>query len=188
MDSLSIATKLTLEDWRAYQRACARRLQQKAGVRGRAVRLAAIALAAAVIAAAFRLFGEPLQFWSVFVGAALVALVYWMSWRANNRHAVPDAGGSFLSQQTIEFSREGVRGARQGLNYSLSWSSVSEVTLTRDHLFIWTDRFHGYVIPLRALPAGFPGEDFRLLCEAWREWAKDGRISTPVPPDRSDTD
>jgi hypothetical protein len=172
MESLSIATKLTLEDWRAYQKACALRLRQKAGVRARAVRLAAIAVAAAVIAVAFRLLGQPLHFWSVVVGAALVALIYWMSWLANIRHAVPDAGGSFLSEQTIDFAADGIRGDRRGLSYSLRWSSVSDLTLTRDHLFIWTDRFHGYVIPLRALPAGMTGEDFQLLCEAWRELAK----------------
>jgi hypothetical protein len=177
MDALSIATKLTLEDWRAYQKACARRLQQKAGVRARAVRLAAIAVAAAIVTLAFSLVGRPLQFWSVFVGAALVAVVYWVSWRANVRHAVPDAGGSFLSEQTIEFAPEGIRGSRRGLSYSVSWPSVSDITLTRDHLFIWTDRFHGYVIPLRALPAGITGEDFRLHCEAWREWAR-GRADT----------
>jgi hypothetical protein len=172
MDSLSIATKLTLEDWRAYQKACARRLQQKAGARARTVRLVVIAAAAAVVSMTFRVLGQPLHFWSVLAGALLVVVAYWLSWRANIRQAVPDASGSFLAEQTIEFSREGVRGNRRGLTYSLSWSSVSDLSLTRDHLFIWTDRFHGYVIPLRALPAGVTGQDFQLLCEAWREWAK----------------
>jgi hypothetical protein len=185
MDSLSIATQLTLEDWRAYQKACARRLQQQAGVRARTVRLGAIAVAAAIVAVTFRMLGQPLHFWSVLAGALLVVFVYWVSWRANLRHAVPDPGGAFLAHQTIEFAREGVRGVRRGLTYSLTWSSVTEITLTRDHLFIWTDRFHGYVIPLRALPADVAGEDFRLLCEAWREWAKNRESGASDPVDGS---
>jgi hypothetical protein len=186
MEPLSITTKLTLADWRAYQKACARRLQQKAGVRSRVVRLLAVAVAAVVVAETFRMLGRPLQFWSVFAGAVLVAFVYWVSWRANIRHAVPDPGGSFLSEQTVEFGPEGVRGNRRGLSYSQSWSGVNDVILTRDHLFIWTDRFHGYVIPLRALPAGVTGEDLRLLCNAWGESMRRS-ISAP-PVDRSDTD
>ena len=107
MEPFSLVTRLTPQDWRAYQSACMRRLRHQ------------------------------------------------------------DEGGAFFGEQAYEFRAEGFHTNRHGVNSFSSWSMVKSISATAEHLFIWIDKFQGFVVPLRDLPAGVGREEIIRQLEEW---------------------
>ena len=68
-------------------------------------------------------------------------------------------GGAFFGEQAFEFRADGFHTNRHGLNSFSSWSVVKSISATAEHLFIWIDKFQGFVVPLRDLPAGVGREE-----------------------------
>jgi len=175
LDAFSIATRLTLDDWRAYQRACASRIPHETST-ARLARLAAFIVIGVGFALLCNWLGRPLQFPSIVAGVLLVTIPFWLSWRSTKQRVVPDDPGAFLGEQAYELGPTGLRVRRQGIDSFAHWSQVRSVTVTPEHLFVWIDRFQAFVLPLRQLPSDSSAEAVRRQIEQWR-----GAVETPQP-------
>ncbi|MET0499255.1 MAG: C13 family peptidase [Steroidobacteraceae bacterium] len=166
MDSLSISTRLDVSDWRAYQRACALRLQQVSQSGAHAWRFYAVMLLVAFLVAGVVRSGVPLQVPSFMLGGVLFCGLIWFRSFLLRRNVVPDANGAFLSPQTLELAPEGLHSVRSETRSFTSWSLVESISVTPDHIFVWIDRFNAHVVPLRDLPDGVTAEQLRIWLEA----------------------
>lgn len=181
MEAFSVATRLTLDDWRAYQRACTRRIPHETSI-ARLTRLSAFVAIGTGAALLFNWLGRPLQFPSIIVGVLLVALPLLLGWRSSKQRIVPDDPGAFLGGQAYEFDPTGLRVRRRGIDSFAHWSQVKSVTATPEHLFLWIDRFQAFVLPLRDLPAGLNTDGVRRQIERWTDAAEAPQPSAPAIP------
>lgn len=166
MDAFSVATRLTLDDWRDYQRLCASRIPPETSI-ARLARLGVVAAIAVAAALLCNWLGRPLQFPSIIAGVLLIVIPFWLSWRAAKKRTVPDDPGGFLGGQAYEFDSSGLRVRREGIDSFVHWSQVRSVTVAPAHLFVWIDRFQAFVLPLRDLPADLTADSVRRQIEQW---------------------
>jgi hypothetical protein len=157
MQSFTVKSSLTIADWRALAMCSGRRMQQaQPGSRTLLLRLAPIALSLVIGAAVcFMLFARPpLVRPSGLAILLAIGLGYsWWVYRLRLKSYEPDEQGVFLGSQLFEFSPASFRVERRNCVVDNRWSVVREITAGDDHLFIWLDRFSGYVLPARDLPA-----------------------------------
>jgi hypothetical protein len=102
----------------------------------------------------------------ILMGAILVVVVAWLTARLSRRN-VPHDDGAFLTEHTYVFRADGLHTSRRGATSFLSWSGVKEISVTTEHLFVWVDKFHGFVVPLRDLAAGTGRDEFIRQLESW---------------------
>ena len=182
MEAFSIATRFTLEDWRAYQRACTGRIPRETSI-VRWVRLIAFVAIGAGAAVLCSWLGQPLQFPSIAAGVLLMAVASWLSWRSSKQRVVPDDQGAFLGSQSYQFDSTGLRMHRQGIDSYAHWSQLKGITATAEHLFFWIDRFQAFVLPLRDLPADMTADAVRQQIGQWMEAARapESNAAAPLP-------
>jgi hypothetical protein len=169
-NGFALITRLTAADWKSYLGACARRAQT-GGWRGTVLFIAAPIAFGLIFLALLRFAHTPAAerwlFTGVLVGYAALFLVsrllrYWM-------RPIPD--GAVLGDWRFEFSPAGIRVRRPHVDSLTLWGAVQDVTGTAEHLFVWTDRIAGFVVPVRDLPEGLNYQDARSVLEALRAQA-----------------
>ncbi|HEU4653991.1 MAG TPA: C13 family peptidase [Steroidobacteraceae bacterium] len=168
MIPISIRTQLTLDDWHALRAAYGQRTSELVSVRSRVLRLLPFFLGGMI--ATWLLERADVQFEGVtfLLGAAVAVALVIISSRMTMRRSLPDPDGVFLSELTHEFSAEGIHSTRPGIESRIAWSCIKEITATAQHIFLWTDRYQGVLVPIRDLPEGMSADAARAQFEAWR--------------------
>lgn len=168
MESYVFAFRLTLDDWRAYQKECALHLRQTISQGWK------IALAFAVVLIVFGAFvisdalGTPLQPWSVIAGLLFAVIALWLRWRFLVNRYAPVDGGTFYEERRYLFDSQGMRITCPGIDALTRWSVVRSVTSTAEYLYLWVDRIQAHIIPWRALSTGVSKDDLLAAVERWR--------------------
>ena len=174
MDVVTVNVDLTLDDWRAFQKAAAQRLHRGATPGGAALRTFAIA---ALVATTIFLLNNVahVNVISFAAGAAVVFGVGIVAQRLGLRRATPEPNSAYLGACEYTLDNAGLR-ARRGNSHSfLTWDRVLDVTRTATHVFVWVDRLSGYTIPARDLPDGLTPEHLAY-------WISSGRAEAASPP------
>jgi Peptidase C13 family len=167
VESISIVTRLTLQDWRALRKAALQRLRLQHSTWVRLWRLAALFAIGFGAAWLSDRLDSPLQPGSVLFGAAFVWVAIWLAARMTRKSYDPDRDAAFLTQHTYTLGADGIQSTREGMNAFSSWSVVKAVSVTAEHLFIWLDKFQGFVVPLRDLPVGVERDEFVRQVQTW---------------------
>lgn len=168
MESYVFAFRLTLADWRGYQKECAQRVRQTFSRRWMIVLVCTAALGAVVTAAVFDAADMPVQLTAVVAGMLFVAIPMRLYWRFWANACAPESGSLFYDEFQYAFDSDGIRMTRPGVEAFTRWSAVRSVTSTAECLYLWIDRMQAHVIPLRALPAETLAVDLLAAVERWR--------------------
>jgi hypothetical protein len=168
MNPLTIRTRLTLNDWSALRAACTQRTAERVTVRSRLLRLLPFFFAGLIAMWIVERAGMHFNGSTFVLGAVAAVVLIVVSSRMTLRRAVPDPDGVFLSELVHEFSADGIHSLRPGFDSHIAWNCIKEVTVTAQHLFLWTDRYQAVVVPVRDLPEGIDTESARSQFEAWR--------------------
>ena len=166
-DSFSCSVRLTQDDWRAYQKECARRVRRLVMRRWIAVLLQVAAVVVATTAF-FDLVNVPLQLLSVLAGAVLglvAVLLYLRVWVAAS---APARDGLFYREFRYTLDAEGIRVVRPGIEAITQWPAVRKATSSGEHLYLWIDRLQAHVIPWRELPGATSPAELEAAVERWR--------------------
>ena len=161
MDTISVSTTLTIDDYRALQAQCPARMRSAETARGQWTRIFATT---AVVAGVTLLATSSLASWaldavSLLAGIAVIAVALFVNAWLVRRSAAPDPKGAFMGPCAYELDGAGLRCARGTRASSVvSWAAVLDVTFTATHVFVWVDRFSAYTIPGRDLPNGLTTE------------------------------
>ena len=98
--SLSITTRMTLQDWRAFESAVVRRWHAQSKI-AQLVWLGLIVALGFVAAWLSDWLDSPLQLPGVFLGAGLVFIAVCLSTREARKRYLPDADGAFLGPELL---------------------------------------------------------------------------------------
>lgn len=180
MNAFEVTSTLTVDDWLAYQRAWASRLQARSRVSRGAV-LSAIAIAlilASVLAMLAHHLGGMVPFAAIVIGACAAVIGISTNLRRLRGASQPDARGVVLGYSRMRFDNEGMHLDKTHSTILHGWPVFQEVTRTTTHLFVWVDRVAALIVPLRDLPEGMTAEDAILRIHAL---AADARpADTPI--------
>lgn len=181
MESYSFDFRLTLDDWRAFQVECERRIGETGSQRLKIANLFVFGLIGVGIAAISDALGVPLQIGS-FVAGLLVALFpMWLYRRFRVDRCAPDSGGPFYEECRYTFDSHGIRTTSPRLDAFTRWSVVHSATSTAEYLYLWVDRMQAYIVPWRVLPTGISRNDLLAAVERWRsEGATEGTLAGPL--------
>jgi hypothetical protein len=181
MESFSVRTTLTRQDWLAYLTAAGARMTTARADAPWLTRIAPKALWLAFVAVFVVMMGvkppllRPEGLLLLFVSFGIVV---WLQRRINMRGSTPLDDGSFLGPAEFDFDANGFHSRRQNSNTFSQWPLVKDVTDTQDHVFLWIDACTAYVLPARGLPAGMTSS---TAATRLREFVTNA--ATPLQPD-----
>ena len=168
MESYAFTFRLTLADWRDYQKECARRVRQTFSRRWMIVLVCTVALGVVLAAAVFDTVGMPMRLASAVAGMLFVAIPMRLYWRFWAKACAPESGSLFYGEFRYVFDSDGIRMTRPGVEALTRWPAVRSVTSSAAHLYLWIDRMQAHVIPTRALPVGTLPADLLAAVGRWR--------------------
>jgi hypothetical protein len=151
MNGFSVSSRLTLNDWKAYQAAYCRRTQTQ-GWRGAALMLGVPVLMGLLAYGVLRFAHSAVEGNWLLIGALIGYGSLIIVGRITRFLMKPLGNAAFLGEWTFDFSPVGIRVRRPQHDSISSWGAVREITATADHLFIWIDSTAAFVVPLRDLP------------------------------------
>ena len=157
MDVIAINVDLTLEDWRAFQKAATQRLYRNAGSGGPLLRTFATAAAFGVTLLVLNTIAHA-DLLSFGAGVAVVIAIGIVLQGLSLRRAAPEPNGAYLGTCEYALDGAGLHSHRANSHSFVAWDRVLEVTRTMTHVFVWIDRISGYTIPVRDLPDGLTPE------------------------------
>jgi hypothetical protein len=169
MSPFSIRSRLTLDDWNALRAAHGQRTYERVSMRSRVLRLLPYFFGAMLVTWGLDRVGIRLDTAAFLAGVVLAVALILISSRATVRRSIPDPDGVFLSELTHEFSASGIHSQRPGIDSHIAWSCVKEITVTPQHLFLWTDRYQAVLVPVRDLPEGMTVQSAHAQFDAWRQ-------------------
>lgn len=160
MNSFEVTSTLTLDDWLAYQRAWASRLQQRSRLSRSG--LITVALIAALFASALAMvaghYHQPVPFAAIVVGACAAIIGIMANMRRLRGVSQPDERGVVLGFSRMRFDTDGMHLEKTHSTILHGWPVFQEVTRTTTHLFVWVDRVAALIVPLRDLPQGMTAD------------------------------
>lgn len=156
MDSFSVTSDLTQQDWAAQMHAVRMRMTERMRQGSWLIRWAPLLGAAAAVAAMVLteyLWPSAFQIESLLLG--LVAMLAYMAFLASHarKQQAPAEDGSYLGRVELGFSPEGISISRARSSGHASWSLVRDISYTPAHVFLWIDHLTAYVFRVADLPA-----------------------------------
>ncbi len=159
MDSFSVQSNFTADDWKAYQAALMQKLQGDGRLQLRITLFLSTAAVVALLYVSSLTLPEQMKIGAMFVGAAGGIATVWIRWWLLRRSYQPIPGDMVLGPRTMTFSGDGMTILRANTSAFMSWSLLQEVEIQPRYLLIWLDRISALVVPLRDLPPGMTAED-----------------------------
>jgi len=159
MDSFSVESTFTADDWRAYQATLAQKLQGDGRLQLQITLFVSTALVVALLYVLSLTFPQQMQLGAMSVGATAGIGAVWIRWWLLRRNYQPDPGGMVLGPRTMTFGNDGMTVQRSNASTVMSWSLFEEVAIEPRYLFIWLDRISALMLPLRDLPPGMTAEE-----------------------------
>jgi hypothetical protein len=169
VNSVSITSAFTLADWAAYRQACHRRLHRSETTGGQWLRIVLWVTVGVLLVPLANARGASFQPLSFLLGIGLVFGASMLNWRLVSKRSAPEANGAFFKEHTYEFDHDGIHvHAADNRSFS-SWATIRELTRSADHLFLWTDRYVAFIIPLRDVPEQLSPDSLQRAIEHWQE-------------------
>lgn len=175
MNALTLTVECTLDDWRAYQTAAARKLRIPRSARLYSV----IPVAAAIVLSAMLV---PQAVASTSLWRILAIVIVWAGAMFVLRRLYvsaykPSENSMFLGPCTLEFDALGIRTSRPGITATYDWHRFQSVDREGDTLSLWLDNISGLIVPLRSLPEGLTADAAESVIRALYA---DGRLKTAI--------
>jgi len=159
MDSFSIESTFTADDWRAYQATLAQKLQGDGRLQLQITLFLSTALVVALLYVLSLTFPRQMQLGAMSVGATAGLGAVWIRWWLLRRNYRPDPDGMMFGPRTMTFGSDGMTIQRSNTSTFMSWSLLKKVEIEPRYLFIWLDRTSALALPLRDLPPGMTAEE-----------------------------
>jgi hypothetical protein len=164
VESISIVTTPTADDWHALVAAVKRRAPQRrpkqylglAVVMGLVVSVGLVSLSDVPQAPLQLLFG-------ILIGVIGFVVVAWLIARFSR----PAAPNEFRAGYGYELGPEDIVVSLSGSTWRMKWSAVQAISATADQLFIWLDPSRAFIVPFRDLPQGTERAELIRRIEGW---------------------
>jgi len=154
MDSFSVETNFTLDDWAIYQGTVARKLQGDGRLSVRDKYLAATFVTAALVCGLLLVLPLDLKLSSMIVGAVIGIGSLWAHALLTRYRYRPEENGYTLGPRKLMFAGDGVTVQRANTTLVVAWSACRGVEIEAQRVFIWLDRMSALMFPLKDLPPG----------------------------------
>jgi hypothetical protein len=182
MDSFSVETNFTLDDWAIYQGTVARKLQGDGRLSVRDKYLAATFVTAALVCGLLLVLPLDLKLSSMIVGAVIGIGSLWAHALLTRYRYRPEENGYTLGPRKLMFAGDGVTVQRANTTLFVAWSSCKGVEIEAQRVFIWLDRTSALVFPLRDLPPGMTAAEAETRIRAFISHAAGQGTLSPQPP------
>jgi hypothetical protein len=178
----TVQTTLNAADWQAFVQAYAARMRASISRWRLAAQVALIVAIGLALAALLRLATGVFDVASFVVGVVLIAVTLLLTTRMYRVRGAPDERGAILGRCRFEFTVAGLKVERDWSTGLTQWGGVKDVTLSSTLLLIWIDRFTGYFVPLRDLPAGLTAAEAAARLRSFVADADSASPPTMVAP------
>jgi hypothetical protein len=166
MDPIIINAELTLDDWRAYQRAAQARITRQPSPFALILPWVAASFAGLWI---FDWFDIEFSLPSFIAGLLLLILLGLLIRQRSLKQYAPSENGAFLGSCTYTFNADGVRTQRASMGSVCAWRDVHTLTRDDQHLYIWIDTVSAFVLATRYLPPDLSATDLLEQLQQWRQ-------------------
>jgi hypothetical protein len=146
-----IEAELTAEDWAAWLAAWSASARARVGVL-RVIAAVVLPMLTGIGVVGFWRGSRPALLPFLVGGLTYVACIKLVQ-RVYRHASEPAANGWVLGPFRLDVSPEGLHWYRTQATTIVRWPAVLDVTHTRSHVFVWTDTFSAFIIPVRDLPS-----------------------------------
>jgi hypothetical protein len=186
MDGFSVDTRLTIDDWRAYQRA----FQQRVLTDQRPLRTWVFVFAASLLlgflGAAFLQYSRyPVHAWEIIAGMVIAYGSIILRSRSAHRAALPSEDGVILGATHYEFRSDGIHQHRAQARIHVAWNALQGISETPQYVYLWIDRLTAYIVPVRDLPAGMDAAQAVATVRALAAGATNASGASSTTPESS---
>ncbi|MDH3625952.1 MAG: YcxB family protein [Myxococcales bacterium] len=115
-----------------------------------------------------RMVDGPIGTYFLFGGLLFLPIIggFLYNYTYGRRQAEPLESGDILGPKSYELTDEGVIFISRNANMVIRWAGIIAVEETPHHLFLWTDRCAGVILPKRSFDSPDQIAEFRAFAEA----------------------